>query len=284
VCGGARLGAMGGGEHGVRGRITSVRAGVVRSRKGICGGRVGGPPLSDRVRGLPGHGKAGVTRAPWKAASREDVNERGSKARFCARLGVRGSWGAPGRKGVAARTVPCASANTATAWRRSHERTTRHTTATRTNELASERSAMKAAAPARKHPSLARRPASPAAAQRRGATTRSTSARRPGHPHGAGSDCPHLGGHGPKCRRVGEERRGGWDGEEEEEAGGGATSRRKRKQRMQVFTAGPAPPSGGSGFAAIGFPRGRLLSPLRSPLHFSSGRRCGTAGAPPLGG
>jgi hypothetical protein len=95
---------------------------------------------------------------------------------------------------------------------------------------------------------------------------RSTLARRPGHPHGVGSDCPHLGGHGPKGRSVGEERRGGWDGEEEEEAGGGATSRRKRKQRMQVFTAGPAPPSGGSGFAAIGFPHGRLLSPLPSPL------------------
>jgi hypothetical protein len=165
VHGGARLGAMGGGEHGVRGLLTSVRAGVVRSHKGVRGGRVGGPPLGDRVRGLPGHGKAGATRAPWKAASRADINERGSKARFCARLGVRGCWGAPGRKGVAARTVPCASANAATAWRRGHERTTRHKTATRTNELASERASMKAAAPARKHPSLARRPASPAVAR-----------------------------------------------------------------------------------------------------------------------
>jgi hypothetical protein len=35
------------------------------------------PPLGDRVRGLPGHGKAGATRAPWKAASRADINERG---------------------------------------------------------------------------------------------------------------------------------------------------------------------------------------------------------------
>jgi hypothetical protein len=33
--------------------------------------------------------------------------------------------------------------------------------------------------------------------RRRGATTRSTSARRPGHPHGEGSGRPHLGGHGP---------------------------------------------------------------------------------------
>jgi hypothetical protein len=214
----------------------------------------------------------------------EDRHKRaGSKARPCPRLGLRVCWGAPGRKGVAARTVPCASANAATAWRRGHERTTRHTTATRTNELASERASMKAAAPARKHPSLARRPASPAAARRRGATTRSTSARRPGHPHGAGSDCPHLGGHGPKCRRVGEERRGGWDGEEEEEAGGGAASRRKRKQRMQAFTVGPAPPSGGSGFAANGFPAGGSFPHSLLPLHFSSGGRRGTAGAPPLG-
>jgi hypothetical protein len=276
---------MGGGEHGVRGRLTSVRAGVVRSRKGVRGGRgFGGPPLGDRVRGLPGHGKAGATRAPWKAASRTDINERGSKARFCPRLGVRVCWGAPGRKGVAARTVPCASANASTAWRCGHERTTRHTTATRTNELASERTSMKAAVPARKHTSLARRPASPAAARWRGATTRSTSARRPGHPHGAGSDCPHLGGHGPKCRRVGEERRGGWDGEEEEEAGGGAASRRKRKQRMQALTAGPAPPSGGSGFAVNDFPAGGSSPHSLLPLHCSSGGRCGTAGAPPLGG
>jgi hypothetical protein len=53
-------------------------------------------------------------------------------------MGVRVCWGAPGRKGVAARTVPCASANAATAWRRGHECTTRHTTAT-WNKRASER-------------------------------------------------------------------------------------------------------------------------------------------------
>jgi hypothetical protein len=66
VHGGARLGAMGGGEHGVRGRLTSVCACVVRSVvRCVRGGQgIGAPPLGDRVRGLPGHGKAGATRAP----------------------------------------------------------------------------------------------------------------------------------------------------------------------------------------------------------------------------
>jgi hypothetical protein len=46
-------------------------------------------------------------------------------------------------------------------------------------------------------PSLARRPASPTAARWHRATARSTSARRPKHPHEQGSGRPHLGGHGP---------------------------------------------------------------------------------------
>jgi hypothetical protein len=82
------------------------------------------------------------------------------------------------------------------------------------------RALTKVAAPATYCASLARRPASPAAARGNGAFT---SARRPGHPHGEGSGCPHLGGHGPKCRRqcsvvV------RLAGEEEEEESGGATS------------------------------------------------------------
>jgi hypothetical protein len=224
---------MGSGKHGVRGRLTSVRAGVVRSGKGVRGGqRFGVPPLGDRVRGLPGHGKAGATRAPWKAAARTDASKQGRRrglvpgwACACAgvHLGARASR--PARSRARARTRPRHGVAVTSA---RHGIQRRHGT----NELASERASMKAAAPARKYPSLARRPASPAAARRRRATARSTSARRPGHPHGEGSGCPHLGGHGPKCRRVGEERRGGSDGEEEDEAGGGAASRRKGKQRM----------------------------------------------------
>jgi hypothetical protein len=69
----------------------------------------------------------------------EDRRKRvGLKARPCPRMGVHVCWGAPGCKGVAARTVQCASANAATAWRRGHERMTRHTTATR-NKQASKR-------------------------------------------------------------------------------------------------------------------------------------------------
>jgi hypothetical protein len=55
-------------------------------------------------------------------------------------------------------------------------------------------------------------------------------------------------------------------------------------QRTQVFPAGPAPPSGGSGFAAIGLPAGGSSPHSLLPLHFSSGGRRWEAGAPPLGG
>jgi hypothetical protein len=66
-------------------------------------------------------------------------------------------------------------------------------------------------------------------------------------------------------------------GEEEEDEGGGATSRRKRKQRMQAFTTGPAPPSGGSDFAANGFPAGgsspHSLLPSTTPPADGVGRQ-----------
>jgi hypothetical protein len=103
-------------------------------------------------------------------------------------------------------------------------------------------------------PSLARRPASPATARRRGATARSTSARSPGHPHGQGSSRPRLGWPravvqasvkcGGAARRRGGRRRRRRDVEEVEEArevgilgdgGSGSSHGRLRSSRQTAL-------------------------------------------------
>jgi hypothetical protein len=101
VHGGARLGAMGGGEHGVRGRLTSVRACVVWSGKGRPWrprNRCASPwrPRARLARPRQGRGDAGTL----EDGGEERRKRTGSKARPCPQMGMRVCWGAPGRKGV----------------------------------------------------------------------------------------------------------------------------------------------------------------------------------------
>jgi hypothetical protein len=63
---GARLVAMGGGEHGVRGRFAQAREGLRRCAQGVLRSTrdVVSPFLGDRARDLHGHGEAMVARPP----------------------------------------------------------------------------------------------------------------------------------------------------------------------------------------------------------------------------
>jgi hypothetical protein len=157
VHGGARLGAMGGGEHGARGRLTSVRACVVRSGKGRSWRPRNRCPSSWRLRARlarPRQGRGDV--GTLEGGSEGRRKRRGSKARPCPQMGVRVCWGAPRRKGVG----PARSRARARTWPRRGvavtSGTTRHTTATR-NKQASERARVDEGSGSCKkfHPSLA---------------------------------------------------------------------------------------------------------------------------------
>jgi hypothetical protein len=181
-------------------------------------------PLRDSTRGSrPWRGRGGANRS--NAAVASYVRGKGPRLNLAPGIDTCACWGARwhGASGLRGDARECKR-------ERERDRLGTHGGQRRHGKARprERRALTKAAAPATYCPSLARRPTSPAAARWRGATARSTSARRPGHPHGEGSGCPHLGGHGPKCRR--------WcsvvvrlAGEEEEEEGGGTTSRRKGK-------------------------------------------------------
>jgi hypothetical protein len=115
---------------------------------------------------------------------------------------------------------------------------------------------------------------------------RSTSARWPGHPRGTGSECPHLGGHGPECRRVGEGRRCS-----DEEGGGAGRGRRAVRRRGSRAGRGRGRSwlprvrlllAGSSGVAAVAQVRLRgggaapgSPSSSSSPSPLAAGRRAG---------
>jgi hypothetical protein len=130
------------------------------------------------------------------------------------------------------------------------------------------------------HPSLARRPASAAAARRCGASVRSTSARWPGQPQEGRISCPHLGGHGPKCRRRCRVGCGSPARRKKRKAAarrwgsrGSRGSSRSRRRRVRLL------PRAAPVFAADGAPTDGSNSSF-SPLHFSSsGRLVGGQGS-----
>jgi hypothetical protein len=96
VHGGARLVAMGGGEHGIRGRFTHTREGLRRVAGHVRGNQGRGvllhPQLAMRLK-VPGHGEA---TAAWFGQSRRRRPTRGEGLRLdLADPGlIRARWGA----------------------------------------------------------------------------------------------------------------------------------------------------------------------------------------------
>jgi hypothetical protein len=189
---------MGGGEHGVRGRLSSARAkfGWWQGVYVVVNGAASLPfpfatmcmryPATARPwrRGRPKRGgesrrKRERTKDPalprgWRAHVLGCTLARGRRTRMVTRANASAKHCAASRSRAARRGV------------RRRERKARPE---------SECASTKAAAPANEfvpawHEGRHHQ-------RRRGATARSTSARRPVHPQGQGSGRPHLGGHGP---------------------------------------------------------------------------------------
>jgi hypothetical protein len=95
--GGARLDAMGGGEHGTRGRFAQARGGSRRVAGRVRGDQGRGvllPPLPAMVHKVPGHGEAATARF---AQARRRHRTRGGRAKAqpgLPRIDTRACWGA----------------------------------------------------------------------------------------------------------------------------------------------------------------------------------------------
>jgi hypothetical protein len=77
---------MGGGEPGVRGRLSRARASAARARRARGGQRGGVPLRCDRERDLSGHGEAAAVRIVLNAAASPTREEKGgTKIQSCPR-------------------------------------------------------------------------------------------------------------------------------------------------------------------------------------------------------
>jgi hypothetical protein len=147
--GGARVDAMGGGELGIRGRLSSARASAAGENHARGGQRGGVPLRCDRERDLPSHGEAAEVRVVLNAAASPTQEERGIKIQSCPRdrcvhvLGCTMAWG------IGSARVNANVNTNGSARRRGRERqgTTINSDKVRLGQE-SERASTKAAAPA----------------------------------------------------------------------------------------------------------------------------------------